>query len=270
MPEVGALSVEAISVAVRQHPGYRPVAALDDDAGELRPLVEDVARYSGVPADRLWLLAPDDRRAAEVAAPALAALGPPSADEPLFLVRSGPPRDPYAVDLARLVHEAGWAGEDVGVTHLDELGGTVIFRLLSWVVPEGATATVLICDDPLFTDAAHGSRPIAAVGVRVRRGPGPLRVLGCGEGTPAGSVASTVAGRFDGAGPCDGWLALHAALRSGRVADGDQVLLHARGPAREGWLSMVAVDTEGLLLTSATEPAQLAASASGPSSNEGL
>jgi hypothetical protein len=48
------------------------------------------------------------------------------------------------------------------------------------------------------------------------------------------------------------------------------VLLHTRGPAREGWLSMVAVDTEGLLLTSATESAHLAASASGSSSNEGL
>lgn len=264
MPEV---SIEAISVAVRQHPGYRPVAALDATE-DLPLLVADVARFSGIPPERLWLLDPDDGRAPDVATPALAALGAPAADEPLFLVRSGPPRDPYAVELARLVHEAGWAGEDVGVTHLDELGGTVIFRLLSWVVPEGATATVVICDDPLFTDAAHGSRPIAAVAVRVRRGPGPLRVLGCGEGAP--NNHQDAGSRFAGAGPCDGWLALHAALRSGRVADGDRVLLHTRGPAREGWLSMVAVDTEGLLLAPATESAHLAASTGGPSSIEGL
>jgi hypothetical protein len=266
------LSVEAISVAVHRHPGYRPVAALAPTE-DLPLLVADVARFSGIPPERLWLLDPDDGPAADVATPALAALGAPATDEPLFLVRSGPPRDPYAVELARLVHEAGWAGEDVGVTHLDELGGTVIFRLLSWVVPEGATATVVICDDPLFTDAAHGSRPIAAVGVRVRRGPGPLRVLGCGEGAPTGTVAGD--SRFAGAGPCDGWLALHAALRSGRVTDGDRMLLHTRGPAREGWLSMVAVDTEGLLLAgaspaSATESAHLAASTGGPSSIEGL
>jgi hypothetical protein len=152
------------------------------------------------------------------------------------------------VELARLVHEAGWSGEDVGVTQLDELGGTLIFRMLGWAVPAGP-ATVVVCDDPLFTDASHGSRPIAAVGVRARRGPGPLRVLGCGEGAPAGQDAGS---RFAGVGPCDAWLALHAALRSGRVADGDRVLLHTRGPAREGWLSMEVVDTAALLLAGAS------------------
>lgn len=262
MPE---LSVEAISVAVQRHPGYRPVAALDATE-DLPLLVADVARFSGIPPERLWLLAPDDERAADVATPALAALGTPATDEPLFLVRSGPLRDPYAVELARLVHEAGWPGEDVGVTHLDELGGTLIFRMLGWAVPAGA-ATVLICDDPLFTDAAHGSEPIAAVGLRVRRGPGPLRVLGCGEGVPAGQDTGS---RFAGDGPCDGWLALHAALRSGHVADGDTVLLHTRGPAREGWLSMEVVDTEALLLAGATKSAPLAASTGGSFPIEGL
>jgi 3-oxoacyl-[acyl-carrier-protein] synthase III len=39
-----------------------------------------------------------------------------------------------------------------------------------------------------------------------------------------------------GAGPCDTWLALHTALRAGRIAAGDRVLLRTRGPRREGWV----------------------------------
>lgn len=243
------LSIEAIGVAFQQRAAYRPVAALDA-TDDLLPLASKVAEFSGIPLERLWMLAPDvgpDGQAADVGTLALAALGPPARDQPLFLVRSGPQRDPYVVELARLVHETGWTGEDVGITHLDELGGTVVFNLLDWAVPERTVATALICDDPLFTDALKGSTSVAAVSLRVRRGPGPLRVLGCGEGAP-GAAGQDVDVHITGRGACEGWLAVHAALTAGQISDGDQVLMHTRGPAREGWLSMAVVETAGLLL----------------------
>jgi hypothetical protein len=261
--KVPELSVGAISVASRRNPDYRPTAALAESA-DLRQLVQAMADFTGIPLDRLVMLAAPGEKE-DVSALALAALGPPADEQPLFLVRSGPVPDAYSAVLARLVHEAGWSGTDVGITHLDELGGTMVFDLLSWALPDLTGATALICDEPLFADALAGPAPITAVGLRVWRGPGPLRVLGCGEGAPgadAGPAVGTGTGalaghRFTGSRPCDGWLALHAALAAGRIEDGDLIFLHTRGPLREGRLSLEAVDVAALRLVDAgAEPAE--------------
>ena len=163
--------------------------------------------------------------------------------------------------LAQLVHESGWAGEDLGITHLEELGGTAVFDLLRWAVPAGTGATVVVCDEPLFVDARVPGR-FKAVGLRLAQGAGPLRVLGCGEGGPAaaqgaeGTVGAEgtdgAAHRFSGRGPCDGWLEFHEALAAGKVRDGERVLVHARGPLREGWLLLEAVDVASVLLADST------------------
>ena len=39
-----------------------------------------------------------------------------------------------------------------------------------------------------------------------------------------------------------------SALAEGEIADGERLLLHTRGPAREGWLAMEAVDVAAVRL----------------------
>lgn len=238
------LSVEAVGVATLPFENYLP---LDSFVADALPLFR-LEREHGIPAEHVLVLSSQDTTGGEpdVSSLVLAGLGAPQVAQPLFLVRSGPLRDSMVASLAQLVHESGWAGEDVGITHLEELGGTLVFDLLGWAVPVDTGATVVICDEPLFADARVAGR-FAAVGLRVRRGAGPLRVAGCGEGAP-GDVGE-VAHRFSGRGACDGWLALHEALAAGRVRDGERVLVHARGPLREGWLLLDAVDTAAVRLT---------------------
>ncbi|MCX4750464.1 hypothetical protein OG455_33980 [Kitasatospora sp. NBC_01287] len=239
------LGIEALSVATLPFEHYVPLGSFPVDAVPLFRL----EREHGIPAEHVLVLSSQDTTGGEpdVSALALAGLGAPPVEQPLFLVRSGPLRDSMVASLAQLVHESGWVGEDVGITHLEELGGTVVFDLLGWAVPQESGATVVVCDEPLFADARVPGH-FAAVGLRVRRGAGPLRVAGCGEGPPDGAVGA-VAHRFSGRGACDGWLALHRALAAGRVRDGERVLVHASGPLREGWLLLDAVDTAALRLT---------------------
>lgn len=232
------LSIAALSTVTAATSVYRPVTSL----GNAFPAQVRIIIESGcIPPEHLLVAFPDEPGSAgpDVTAQALAALGPPPGPQPLFLVRSGPLRDPMVAPLARLVHESGWAGEDVGVTHLEELGGTVIFDLLSWALPE-AGGTVIICDEPLGIDARLGPGRFAAAGLRLLRGPGPLQVTGCGTGDPGHRPSPGPA--FSGPGPCDAWLALHAALRAGKIAPGDDVLLCAQAPARSGWLTLHAAD----------------------------
>lgn len=237
------LGIDAVSVAVVTNTTYLPVTNFGT---ELPARVRLMVESGAVPREHLTVLDPEDAAGgaeADVSALALGALGVPAVVQPLFFVRSGPLRDPLVAAMAGLVHDTGWAGEDIGITHLDELGGTVVFDLLDWAVPEETGATALICDEPMFADARLGPARFTAVGLRLRRGPGPLRVLACGEGPPGRHPANA---RFAGSGPCDSWLALHNALAAGEIVDGDQVLLHTLGPVREGWLSLLVADTAGL------------------------
>jgi hypothetical protein len=229
------LGISSLAVVSGVAAPYVPLSLVSDLAAGLPP-----ARIasSGIPAEHLLVLSPSDLTdPSDVSASVLASVG--LAEEPLFLVRSGPQRDTMVAALARLVHESGWLGEEVGITHLDELGGTVVFDLLSWAV--SSSATVVICDEPLFADA-RGGASFSAVGLRVTHGRAPLRALASGEGSPP----SFADHNFAGAGPCDAWISLHAALAAGDVTDGDSILLHAKGPNREGWLTLTAVDLASL------------------------
>ncbi len=229
------LGISALAVVSGVPAPYVPLSSVSELAAGLPP-----ARIasSGIPRSHLLVLSPTDLDdLVDVSASVLASVG--VADEPLFLIRSGPQRDTMVAALARLVHESAWPGEEVGITHLDELGGTVVFDLLTWAVP--VSATVVICDEPLFADAR--SRPgFSAVGLRVGHGPGALRVLASGEGAPP----SCAGHYFAGAGPCDAWISLHSALAAGDVTDGDEILLHAKGPNREGWLTLTAANLASL------------------------
>jgi hypothetical protein len=239
------LSVEAVSAATLPFENYVPLASSGITVPRSR-----LEREHGIPPEHALVRTLQDAvwDEPDVSTLALAGLGVPAAAQPLFLVRSGPLRDSMVAALAQLVHESGWAGEDLGITHLEELGGTTVFDLLAWAVPPKTGATVLVCDEPLFADARVPGR-FKAVGLRLRQGTGPLRVLGCGEGGSAAAEAADGAEhRFSGRGPCDGWLGLHGALAAGAVRDGDWVLVHAHGPLREGWLLLEAVDTGSVLL----------------------
>ncbi|MCX4750468.1 hypothetical protein OG455_34000 [Kitasatospora sp. NBC_01287] len=245
------LSADALAVAVLHRTDYLPVT---DPAAVAMPASRFEQESRGIPMAYRMVVTTDDTEDVagepDVSELALTALGPPPGEQPLFLVR-GVPRDSMVAALAGLVHQVGWAGEDVGITQLEELGGTAVFDLLDWAVPEETGATVLICDEPLVADARAGGARFTAVALRVRPGEGPLRVLECGEGPP-GAAAERAAHRFGGSGPCDGWLACHDALAAGRIADGELILLQARGPLREGWVLLRAVDTAALRLAEGT------------------
>lgn len=252
MTQFGAakVSIEAVSVAVNTGPRYLPVTEF---GGNLPVQVLTPMRSGQVPREHLIVQVPEELDEPGVAALALAALGRPERDQPLFLVRSGPLRDPLTSLLARLDHDVGWGGSEVGITLLEELGGTLVFDMLSWALYGEDVGTVLICDEPLYADARRGSPRFCAVGLRVRPCPGPLRVLACGEGVlPA--TAAPPRSINAGCGPCDGWLALHAALAAGEIRDGDRVLLRTQaraGAGRDcsgGWLLIEAADVAGLEL----------------------
>ncbi|MDT0267375.1 hypothetical protein RM844_13875 [Streptomyces sp. DSM 44915] len=241
------LSVHALSVAATPATAYRPLAETSDPAA--LDLARLVAAAGGPPVGEQLLLPVDP--ATDVAARALTALltlGRPVGDEPLFLVRSGPARDHAVAELGRLVHDFDWPGAELGLTHLDELGGLLAPRLLDWAIED--RATVLLCDDPTLTARAH-PRPAHAVALRVRRGPGPLRLLDSGEGPPPAGLPGTP---LTGTGPCDSWLALAAALAGGQLATGERLLMHTRGPHREGWLALAATDPATLRFAPAPRP----------------
>ncbi|SFC88425.1 hypothetical protein [Streptomyces aidingensis] len=266
---IGDLSIGTVAVARHRHARYEPAPALTDTA-YLVPLAGAASRATGIPVAALRLLVPD--RGPDVSALALTALGGDARDEPLYYVRSGPQRDAVASPLSGLVHRLDWAGDDLGITHLEELGGTLVLDLVAWTLESGSAA-VLICDEPAFTGTSPGTfpgtspgdgdgRPVpAAVALRLRRGSGPLQVLDCGEGAPAGA-ADSAGHLFTGRGPCDAWLAAHRALAAGQVTAGDTLLLHTKGPRREGWLTLRATDPARLRLTDATPAAR-------PSPSEG-
>lgn len=245
------LSVEAVSAATHHCEDFLPLDAVGPDMVVPDPAVwARLEREHGIPREHVLVLRPpgedDTGHGPDVSTLALAGLGAPATAQPLFFVRSGPLRDGMVAALAQLVHESGWAGEDVGLTDFEELGGTAVFDVLEWAVPAQSGATAVICDEPVFLDARVPGR-FSAVGLRLRRGPGPLRLLGCGEGAP-GDEAERAEHWFSGRGPCDGWLGLHEALRAGKVRDGERVLIQARGPMREGWLLLEAVEIAALLL----------------------
>lgn len=229
------LSVEALGTAVLPYTKYSPMH-VDVASASIRAATRYERRARGIPIEHAMQLAVDDdvdlSDEPDVSTLALAALGSPPDAQPLFLIRDLP-RDSMVSALAGLVQRFEWAGEDVGFTHLEELGGTVVFDLLDWVMPE-AGATTLICDEPLYADARLGGARFSAVALRVRPGAGPLRVLACGEGAPD-ATAEQAEHRFAGSGPCDGWLDLFDALAAGKIADGEQILLQARTPCAEGW-----------------------------------
>ncbi|UED82946.1 hypothetical protein [Streptomyces profundus] len=237
MADLGVHAIAAVTALTRADawlPADR-VAATGTAAGDLARLA---AHARGVPLTELRLPPPDLPGAPDpdVSAQALAALAAwegPADDEPLFLVRSGPLRDPEVAELGRLVHALGWRGDDLGLTHLDELGGALFHGLLDWAVT--SRATVLVVDDPALAEPA-AVRPPRAVALRLRRGPAPLRLLASAEGPPPEGAGTRIVGTW----PCDAWLDLAAALAEGRVAPGERLLLHTVGPHREGWLALAA------------------------------
>lgn len=242
------IGVEAFGIATLPYTAYLPPSELEEiTVGPVR--CERESR--GIPVEHRMVVAGNDRvdlaGEPDVAALALAALGAPARAETLFLVR-GALRDALVTGLAGLVHAAGWVGDDLGITHLEELGGTVAFQLVDWAMPAELGATVLICDEPLVADARAGGALFAAVSLRVRPGDGPLRILECGEGEPGGAAVNGVAHRFGGTGPCDGWLALHEALSAGRIGDGERVLIQVSTPLHQGWLLLQAAAVAQLRL----------------------
>jgi hypothetical protein len=232
MPE---LVIDAISVAVDEQPGYRPATAIEDPA--LREIAEVVAGLDSSAPDRLLVLA-DILDGTDVTARAVAQLGAPPQPQPLYLVRSGPEPDPFVAMMPRLVHGLDWVTEDLGITHLDEVGGVGVLELLRWSADPALGVTVVLVDQPVFVDAERPPKSVLAVAFRVSWGSGPLRVLDAAERAVPASVLDAAMHRFGGAGPCDAWIGLHAGLRSGIVGDGERVLLHTSGGGREGWVSL--------------------------------
>jgi hypothetical protein len=253
---VAELYVDAFATAVRSRPRLRPAAELPR-RNPRRQVANMIARSRGVPAEQMYVREPvpgDPAEAADHATTlrALDALGPPEDDQTLFLVRSGPVIDPMTAPLAATVHAAGWTGDDLGITHLEEQGGTQVFRLLAWAVPEDRGATVVIVDDPAYVAEEAEKPAFAAVALRLAR-TGALRVVAGGEISPGASAlpAETRQARvFAGPGACDAWLDLYGALSSGEVGRGELVLLRTVGDERQGWLLLEAAQPHELKMSS--------------------
>jgi hypothetical protein len=258
---VADLYIEALATAVRSRPRLHPSAELPR-RNPRHQVANMIARNRGIPAERMHIRQPvldDPADAADYATirRALDALGPPDDDQTLFLVRSGPVIDPMTAPLAATAHAVGWTGDDVGISHLEEQGGTQVFRLLTWAVPEDRGATVVIVDDPAYVVDQAEKPAFAAVALKLARA-GALRVVGSGEfspGAPLPAEAEADARHthvFSGPGACDAWLDLYAALSSGAVGQGERVLLRTVGVERQGWLLLEAAQPHDLRMSSAS------------------
>ncbi|MGH3380978.1 MAG: hypothetical protein ACRDP6_40215 [Actinoallomurus sp.] len=249
------LYVEALATVVRSWPRLQPSAELPR-RNPRHQVANMIARNRGVPAERMYVRQPvpdDPADAADYATTrqALDALGPPDEDQTLFLVRSGPVIDPMTAPLAATVHAVGWTGDDVGISHLEEHGGTQVFGLLTWAIPEDRGATVVIVDDPAYVVDQAEKPAFAAVALRLARA-GALRVVGSGEVSPGAPPPAEArhAQVFSGPGACDAWLDLCAALSSGAVEQGELVLLRTVGNERQGWLLLEAARPHDLRMSS--------------------
>lgn len=239
---MASLYIDAISIVFRSRPSLQPSAGLPR-RDPRRRTAHMIARNRGIPADWISVRQPvpgDPADAADYALTvrALDILGAPDHDQTLFLVRSGPVIDPMMAPLAATTHGVGWAGDDVGISHLEEQGGTRVFSLLDWAVPEDSGATVVIVDDPAYVDVQSGKPAFAAVALRLAR-TGALRVVASG-GVSVGPRVIPTAARdahvLSGSGACDAWLDLYAALSSGTVKQGERALLCTVGDEKQGWL----------------------------------
>ena len=251
------LYIEAVATVARSRPQLRPLSELPGRSPG-RQVATMIARNLGIPAELMRVRRPVPGNRADAAGyaaiwQALDALGPPEDDQALYLVHSGLVLDPMTAPLAAVVHALGWAGDDVGISHLGEHGGTQVFRLLGWVVPEDCGATVVIADDPVYVAAGDQKPAFATVALRLARR-GALRIVASGSGsllTPAVPAAARPPRVFSGPGACDAWLGLYAALSAGAVAPGELALLRTAGDARQGWLLLEAVRPQELRMTSA-------------------
>jgi hypothetical protein len=243
--ETSLLSVSAVTVATDDTPSYVPVPRI---TGERLRETEEVLTGLGVRDHGGFAVLTEAPPGADVAERALAGLGPVDPPEPFYLVRSGPGPDPFVAALPGLVHQFAGLGDDLGITHLDELGGLAVFGLLSWSVPAGRGAVALVVDQPVYVPGDEKPAAVSAVALRIRRGDGPVRVSAWGEGAPPVSALAGAAAVFRGPGPCDAWLALHAALRLGFVNDGDRVLLRAGDDDRAAWAQLEIHDRTALHL----------------------
>lgn len=254
------LHIGAAAIAVRIRPLLQPSTELPQ-RNQRRRVANMIARSRGIPAERMYVRHPVPGNTADAAdyaltGRALDALGPPDHDQTLFLVNSGPIIDPMTAPLAATLHSVGWTGDDVGISHLGGQGGTAVFGLLDWAVPEDRGATVLIVDDPAYLDVQAEKPAFAAVALRLARA-GALRVVASGEATsgeaalsaPALPAAARHAHVLSSPGSCGAWLALHGALSSGKVQQGDLVLLRSAGGEQRGWLLLEACEPHDLSMT---------------------
>jgi hypothetical protein len=249
------LHIDGLAIAVRERPRLQPSAELPQ-RNQRRQVAAMIARNRGIPAERMSVRQPVPGNLADaedyaITSRALDALGRPDHDQTLFLVRSGPVTDPMTAPLAATLHAVGWTGDDMGISHLAEQGGTQVFSLLDWAVPENRGATVVIVDDPAYVDVQAEKPTFAAVALRLAR-TGALRVVASGETAPDARALPTKARHaqiFSGPGACDAWLDLHAALSSGTVKQGELVLLRAVGDEQQGWLLLEASRLHELRMT---------------------
>jgi hypothetical protein len=241
------LTVDAVAVAVEDDPRYVAAGQMPTDPVQLRAVMRQwphgvptelgaeylasVSDHAGIPMPALRMLTVRED-GTEAAALALAGLGAPPQPQPLVLVQAAADRDSSAMLLPRLVHELAWhVTEEMGLTHLGDLGGTAILELLSWWADERVGATVLIVDQPLFVGADRAPDRISAVALRFGGGDGPLRVLDWGEDAPPDGADR----QFTGDGACGGWPDLHAALGRHELRTGDRIVVRSGTGDRQGW-----------------------------------
>lgn len=254
------LAVEAIAVAAEDAPRYLAVEPYSGDPEDLLALlaasteqvpqdlrelvgglglreaavmidfVSSLVRAAGIPISTAQILQMRED-GAELAGCVLNSVGPPPHPQPLALVQSSSDRDTSAMLLAKLVHERNWHDtEELGITHLGELGATGILDLLSWLVDPHVGATVIVTDQPYLVRDSEIPQRLTAVALRFGRD-GVLDVLDWGEGRPPAGADR----QFGGRGACGGWPDLHAAIGRRQLAAGEHIVVRSGAGDLGGW-----------------------------------
>ncbi|BAJ32352.1 MULTISPECIES: hypothetical protein [Kitasatospora] len=229
----GELSLTALAVAADPDPAplYRPTGPLTGHRPDTRLLAALAARLRGPDAGAPLAAAPDRAHLADLAAAALAALGPVPDGTGLLLVQPGHDTDHDAFPLPRLVHDAPWrVGEDLALSHPEDSGGLDVFDLLRWWLPPGGRTALVLADRPEFA-GRDGAPPTGTVlALLVTAGPGTLTVLpGPVDGPALRCAAPTAA---------VAWLALARALADGALPPGGTAELAVPTAARTARLAL--------------------------------
>jgi hypothetical protein len=237
LPSLAVTSLSAVEDSGELYDSMVSLPAGDERLGFAQKIVG-----LGIPAAEIAVIRTDRGAVADLAGPAVAALGQPDRAEKMILVQSGHDQDHATEPLPRTVQEMTWpVSEDFGVTHLEGRGGFAVFGLLEWLLTTGEQSIVVIADRPEITCHGPVTPSGAVLALRVRADDGPLRILEWGEGGYRGDDRV-----ISGDGPLEPWLLFCREAAAGLAPGRRLVLQTGRRAGPQAWLLVEVADPDAL------------------------